>query len=144
MSRQVNISSGRSCSINISCRDREPLFVFGGQLGPPVHPMIEECLPFWVLERAATVSNVQIADSVRTYICVCNCACACVYSAFGKYLDPFPFSTFCYVTALFWQGSNYFFPSSSYTQYPIMTKRKQVETFLQIYKKWKTEIPYLH
>ena len=27
-----------------------------------------------------------------------------MYSAFGKYSDPFSFSTFCYVTALYAQG----------------------------------------
>ena len=45
----------------------------------------------------------------------------CKYSAFRKYSGPFPFSTFCYVTAL-----NKYKSSSIYTQYPIMTKWKQV------------------
>ena len=40
-----------------------------------------------------------------------------IYSAFGKYSDPLTFSTFCYVTTFF---------SSIFTQYPIMTKRKQI------------------
>uniref|UniRef100_A0AAZ3PG05 DNA 3'-5' helicase n=1 Tax=Oncorhynchus tshawytscha TaxID=74940 RepID=A0AAZ3PG05_ONCTS len=42
------------------------------------------------------------------------------YSAFGKYSDPFPFSIFCYVTALFQNGLKHIF-LSIYTQYPIMT-----------------------
>uniref|UniRef100_A0A8C7KZP9 DNA 3'-5' helicase n=1 Tax=Oncorhynchus kisutch TaxID=8019 RepID=A0A8C7KZP9_ONCKI len=42
------------------------------------------------------------------------------YRAFGKYSDPFPFSIFCYVTALFQNGLKHIF-LSIYTQYPIMT-----------------------
>ena len=49
----------------------------------------------------------------------------CMYSAFGKYSDPLTFSTFCYIRLILkWIKS--FFPSSIYTQYPIMTKQKQV------------------
>ena len=43
------------------------------------------------------------------------------YGALGKYSDPLTFSTFCYITALFLNCLNSFFPPLIYTQYPIMT-----------------------
>ena len=46
------------------------------------------------------------------------------YSGYGKYSDPFTFSTFCYITALFQNGFNLFCPSTFSTQYSIMTKWK--------------------
>ena len=65
----------------------------------------------------------------------------CKYNAFWKYSDPFTFSTFCYVTALFYNWLNcIFFPSSIHTQYPIMTSQypimtKQKQVFRNVCKK---------
>ena len=50
----------------------------------------------------------------------------------------------CYSLVLKW--IKYIFPSSIYKQYPIMTKQKKTvfKKCLQMYYKFKTEIPYLH
>jgi hypothetical protein len=49
------------------------------------------------------------------------------YSAFGKYSDPF--STFCYFSLIL-KLIKFKFSSSIYTQYAIMTKRKQIFRFV--------------
>jgi hypothetical protein len=54
------------------------------------------------------------------------CCTLLVYSAFGMYSNPLTFSTFCYATALIYDGIIIIFASSIYKQYPIMTKKKQV------------------
>jgi len=48
-----------------------------------------------------------------------------LYSASGKYLQCFTFSTFCYVTALFQNWLYSLFSSNFYKQYPIMTMCKK-------------------
>ncbi len=48
-----------------------------------------------------------------------------LYSASGKYLQRFTFSTFCYVTALFQNWLYSLLSSNFYKQYPIMTMCKK-------------------
>ena len=62
-----------------------------------------------------------------------------LYSSFGKYSDPFTFSTFLrYSLILNWISR--FLSSSIYTQYPIITKKKQVlGFFLQLHKKYQID-----
>ena len=54
------------------------------------------------------------------------CVRICVYRAFRKHSYPLNYSTFCCVTAWIQNGLNIYIFSPIYTQYPIMTKWKQV------------------
>ncbi|KAK6320006.1 hypothetical protein J4Q44_G00091130, partial [Coregonus suidteri] len=49
-----------------------------------------------------------------------------IHSAFGKYSDPLTFSTFCCYSLILKWIKLFFSPQQIDTQYPILTKRKQV------------------
>jgi hypothetical protein len=69
----------------------QPAFSLGFTVPQPV--------PFYISPSVSPcLMSVHMSQHVSTY------------SAFGKYSDPLTFSIFCYVTALFLNGLNSFFP----------------------------------